>query len=285
MPQTRVHERIIQYNKGRDAAGLLLKYREMQRDSFRFFRATAHLFVQDWPKNSILNSAPLAWVCGDLHLENFGSYKGDNRLSYFDINDFDESALAPCTLDLARFLCSLRLAADTIDLSARQVAQLSEMYLSRYYHALADGKARWIERAISTGMIRDLLRHIKHCSRADLIDKYTHKVAGQRVLRTEEPKVVALSADKKHQIRALMANFAAQQADPAFFKVLDVAQRFAGLSSLGLERYIILVAGHGAKHRYLLDMKHQLVLYIQELMAVQIQLYMLKNQVQVILDG
>jgi len=31
-----------------------------------------------------------------------GTYKGDNRLVYFDINDFDEAVLAACTFDVTR---------------------------------------------------------------------------------------------------------------------------------------------------------------------------------------
>jgi hypothetical protein len=34
-----------------------------------------------------------------FHIENFGSYKGDNRLVYFDIGDFDESLLGPSAWD------------------------------------------------------------------------------------------------------------------------------------------------------------------------------------------
>jgi uncharacterized protein (DUF2252 family) len=39
--------------------------------------------------------------------------------------------------------------------------------------------------------------------------------------------------------------------------VLDVAWRIAGISSLGLERYVILINGKGPKQRYLLDLKYQ----------------------------
>ena len=28
---------------------------------------------------------PISWLCGDLHLENFGSFNRDNRLVYFDM--------------------------------------------------------------------------------------------------------------------------------------------------------------------------------------------------------
>jgi uncharacterized protein (DUF2252 family) len=40
-------------------------------------------------------------------LRNGRSYKGDNRLVYFDINDFDEGVLAPASWDLLRMLASI----------------------------------------------------------------------------------------------------------------------------------------------------------------------------------
>jgi uncharacterized protein (DUF2252 family) len=98
--------RIKKYNQHRDHNFLALKYLAMYQDEYRFFRATAHLFFEDIPSNSFLHKAPAVWICGDLHLENFGSYKGDNRVAYFNINDFDESVLASPLLDIARFLTS-----------------------------------------------------------------------------------------------------------------------------------------------------------------------------------
>ena len=101
------------FNQGREPERLAMKYKAMNKDALAFLRGSCHLFYEDWPKDSPLDATPAAWICGDLHLENFGSYKGDNRLVYFDINDFDESALAPATWDLARFLTSVWVAADT----------------------------------------------------------------------------------------------------------------------------------------------------------------------------
>jgi uncharacterized protein (DUF2252 family) len=93
----KVVNRILKANQGRDPERLALKYSAMRTDSFIFLRGTCHLFYDRLPKTGICNSAPLTWCCGDLHIENFGSYKGDNRLVYFDLNDFDEAALAPAS--------------------------------------------------------------------------------------------------------------------------------------------------------------------------------------------
>ena len=100
------------FNSQRDRATLAQKYIKMRKNAFTFFRGTCHLFYRDLPPDSILNTAPTVWSCGDLHLENFGAYKGDNRQIYFGIDDFDEGILAPCTWDIARLLTSIFLAVD-----------------------------------------------------------------------------------------------------------------------------------------------------------------------------
>ena len=79
---------ILNFNAGRDSERLAMKYHNMRRDAFVFLRGTCHLFYARLPRHTLFQSAPLAWCCGDMHLENFGSYKADNRLVYFDINDF-----------------------------------------------------------------------------------------------------------------------------------------------------------------------------------------------------
>lgn len=47
----------------------------------------------------------------------YGSYKGDNRLAYFDLNDFDESTLAPCLWEVSRMVASIFVAFDNLLLS------------------------------------------------------------------------------------------------------------------------------------------------------------------------
>jgi uncharacterized protein (DUF2252 family) len=90
-----VFERIERFNKDRRKELLAYKYQAMAENHFRFFRGTCHLFYEDLVKSTSVPHSPAAWICGDLHLENFGSFKSDNRQVYFDLNDFDEAILAP----------------------------------------------------------------------------------------------------------------------------------------------------------------------------------------------
>ena len=132
-------DRIYRYNQGRETVRLAMKYDRMAVDPFTFFRGACHLFYEDWPRDGVMDQAPPVWVCGDLHLENFGTYKGDNGLSYFDLNDFDEGLLAPATWEIARFLTSLWLAGEQIGVRREQGLELERTFLDAYRAALADG--------------------------------------------------------------------------------------------------------------------------------------------------
>lgn len=135
---------IQSFNAGRDPERLALKLRKMRGDPFIFLRGSCHLFYERLARHggALPGPVPVVWACGDLHLENFGSYKGDNRLVYFDINDFDEAALAPCSWDVVRFLGSVRLGALGLGLNDREIDLLCAGYVDAYATALASGNAR-----------------------------------------------------------------------------------------------------------------------------------------------
>ena len=256
-----VAERIVAYNAGRNPKRLERKYREMRLDPFVFFRGTAHLWWEDWAKRaSRLPKSPLAWACGDLHLENFGSYLGDNRLVYFDLNDFDEAALGPATADLTRLLASLRLAASALHLETPEAAELSEGLLVAYCDALASGKARWVERPTARGMVRDLLKTARDRSNKSLLERRTVVEDGRRRLLIDDERAEALAPRERAAVTQHLAEFVESvsktQDEAKFYRLLDVAARIAGTGSLGLRRYVALVRGRGGEDgRVLLDIK------------------------------
>ncbi|HEY8097663.1 MAG TPA: DUF2252 domain-containing protein [Methylobacter sp.] len=256
--QRNVIERILLFNQGRDPDRLIMKYCAMRTDAFAFLRGTCHLFYQDWPANSPLNDAPSAWICGDLHLENFGSFKGENRLTYFDINDFDEAALAPATWELARFLTSVLVGAKTLEVNHSEAIALCHCFLDSYTAALQDGKARWLERATAKGMIKNLLSNLRKRSRPEFLNSRTKFKGDKRILHLDGKRALPTEDADYKKVILFMAEFAALQSNPKFFKVLDVARRIAGTGSLGTERYIILIEGLGSPAgNYLLDLKHE----------------------------
>ncbi len=249
-------QRIWQYDQSGNLQLLKLKYERMQQNLFSFFRGTCHLFYADWPSDIALNHAPLTWICGDLHLENFGTYKSDFRLTYFDLNDFDEAVLAPCTWDLARFLTSILIATQTIKIEESVVLSLCESFLNSYRGALLEGKAYWVERATASGLLAELLEATEERKRKDLLEERTEERKGKRKIRIDDKRSLPISSPDRAKITDFITKFAAQQPDPHFFELVDVAGRVAGTASLGRERYVLLVEGKGSLDgNYLLDLK------------------------------
>ena len=250
-----VVQRILAFNNGRDPQRLRLKYRAMRASAFAFFRGSAHLFYDRLPRNGIFRS-PLVWSCGDLHLENFGSFKADNRLVYFDINDFDEAALAPASWDLVRMVSSLRVAADNVTVRKSEAEGLCSLFVESYATALGLGKAYWVERDTAEGLVRSLLEGLKTRRRADFLNSRTQMKGKVRRLRTDGIKALSPSNQQRVLVEGFMAGFALTQPEPDFYEVLDVARRIAGIGSLGVDRYAILVTGKGSPDgNYLLDLK------------------------------
>ena len=249
-------DKILRYNAGRDPDRLLLKYRAIASNPFSFLRGTCPLYFEQLPSHPVLDKAPPAWICGDLHLENFGSYKGDNRLVYFDMNDFDEALLAPCSWEVVRLLTSILIAAPTLGAKPDTALDLVWHCLHSYADALAAGKARWIDRDASDGLIAQLFKQLATRKRQDYIASRTCDGPKHRQVRTDKGKALPASDADKERVHAWMKAYAAEQENPGFFKVIDIARRIAGTGSLGLERFVILIEGKGGLDgHYLLDLK------------------------------
>lgn len=255
-----VVSRIQRFNQNFPPSRVQLKYGLMAQDAFEFLRGTCHLFYEDWAAEAgaNLNAAPLAWICGDLHWQNFGSYKGDDRLAYFDINDFDEGLLAPCSLDLARFLTSVWIGGPNLGTAAttEDCQALCERWLGAYSQALSLGKARSVHRETATGLVETLLKQVSQRERPDFLNRRTDRDGQQRVLKLIDGKTQAVTKADRATVKTLIHTWAQTQDSPDFFKVLDVAHRIAGNGSLGVDRYLVLIEGKGSPDgNFLLDLK------------------------------
>lgn len=252
-------KQIRNFNADREPERLALKYRHMRSDPFVFLRATCHLFYARLPLEPVMRKAPAAWACGDLHLENFGSYKGDNRQVYFDLNDFDEALLAPLTWDPVRGLASILVAGNSLHRDPAVPPHLCDLFLDVYARTLVDGKPRWVERETAMPPVSDLLQAVRQRSRSTFLDTRTVLQGRRRRIRIDGRKALAATPQQHATVKTFVADFAVRQPVPRFFEVLDVARRIAGNGSLGVDRYIVLVHGKGSPDgNYLLDLKQAL---------------------------
>ena len=248
---------ICQVNRDRSPALLQQKFAAMAGDPFVFLRATAMLGHRAIDL-AALPATPLGWVCGDLHLQNFGCFRGGNRLVYFDLNDFDEAARLPVCVDLLRLLASIRTAAPGLHVDRRAARDLLDGALSAYAMALARGKAFWLERETATGAIGLLLQQVAGRRRRSLLAARTQVGAGRRHIAVDGRRYLALAPDAavRPQIAEGLAQLGRLYGDETFFKPRDLAFRVAGMGSLGIPRYVALVRGKGDPDRNaLIDFK------------------------------
>src|ERR1700760_2345660 len=95
-------------------ADLDRKHQLMRAAVFPFFRATFYRWAQLWPRLCPeCAQAPRLLAVGDLHVENFGTWRDVEGRLIWGINDFDEAAPMPYTIDLVRLAASAHLAIDT----------------------------------------------------------------------------------------------------------------------------------------------------------------------------
>jgi uncharacterized protein (DUF2252 family) len=254
--QLNITAQIERFNAGRDPERLALKYKALRSNAYSFLRGTCHLFWAEVPASFWHSAVPLAWTCGDLHLENFGCYKGDDRQVYFDMNDFDEALLAPCIADTTRLLTSIMVAAKGMQVDRPGAETLCHGFINAYSSALQGSKAHSIAHATADGLIRTLMDAATRRKRVELLDSRTDIRNRIRKIRIDGKRALPANKAQRAQVERFMASFAARQDNPKFFRLLDVARRIAGTGSLGIERYVLLIEGRGSPDgNYLLDLK------------------------------
>src|SRR5580704_43075 len=116
-------------------ADLEFKHEQMRTAPFPFLRATFYRWAQTWAGicGAVAN-APRVLAVGDLHVENFGTWRDIEGRLIWGINDFDEVWRLPYTNDLIRLATSALMAEMTCD----QKAALSAI-LNGYREALEAG--------------------------------------------------------------------------------------------------------------------------------------------------
>ncbi|HWW37889.1 DUF2252 domain-containing protein [Pedobacter sp.] len=250
-------ERIIESNEGLLDKMVQLKYQAMSESAFRFFRGTCDLFYQDLATWKALPKSPLGWICGDLHVENFGSYKSDEGQVYFDLNDFDEAILAPVALELVRMITSIFLCFDFLELEEVKAANMVQVFLKNYSTVLVSGKALAIEPRIAKGIIKTFLDAVCKRKQTRLLDKRTEVKNSKVVLSLEDERHFELEKDLKDDLTAHLTDWLKNHdKSPYNFKVKDVVFRLAGTGSVGTKRYMFLLESLKKKGKYLIvDMK------------------------------
>jgi uncharacterized protein (DUF2252 family) len=205
---------------------LRLKHRRMAEQVFPFFRATFYRWMQVWPEVCPENDkAPRLLAVGDLHVENFGTWRDVEGRLVWGVNDFDEAFPLPYTIDLVRLAASAMLAVEAGH-AAVKPREICDEVLGGYTEALTDrGKPFVLEeeypwlRQVAVTTLRDP-------------EHFWKKMTTLQPVRGEIPQ---------------SASRALEQALPGRGLQYRVFHRVAGLGSLGRQRFVALAEFEGAK--------------------------------------
>lgn len=239
----------------------------MQESPFRFFRGSCHLFYEDFAQNRPWDDPTKVWLCGDLHIENYGSYKAGNGQVYFDVVDFDESVLAPATWEVARTLSSIFLAASSIGVTSKAAEGLAMKFFKTYNEVILSGKPVAFERNTARGLMKHFIRSVEKRKSKGLLSERTIIKDDKINLKIIEDKTVKLKSEKKKDIIHLLSLWTKTHKHKNW-KICDVVHRIAGTGSLGLERYVILIKDTELKKYFLLDMKESIPSCLQPFIGI-----------------
>lgn len=249
-------ELVMQHNAGREPERLAMKYSIMHASAFAFLRGTSHLFHKRMIDAGIAPEGPAAWSSGDLHLENYGTYLGDNGLAYFDLNDFDAAMLAPAPWDMVRLVTSLLISPPTLTLKRGELNDLAHLAFEVWQETLREGKSRWIERRTAEGLIGDLMQSLRRRDQVTFLDSRSKTKKGIRSLKTDGIKMLPLPEKDKHHLGKWLHGLANGKEERTFFNLIDAARRIAGVASMGAPRFALLIEGTGSPDgNVLLDLK------------------------------
>ena len=204
---------------------LALKHASMAEAPFPFLRATFYRWLQQWTKiNADLAKAPHVLAVGDLHIENFGTWRDTEGRLIWGVNDLDEVWPAAYTLDLVRLTTSAYLAihGEHLSLTRREAAEAIE---EGYRDALAEGGKAFI-----------LAEHHQWL-RLLALSKLRDPVHFWARMEQNPP----YPAKPPASVRKLL-----EQTLPASARPYQLKRRVAGLGSLGHPRILAMSCSEGA---------------------------------------
>jgi hypothetical protein len=201
-----------------------VKHAQMAAGVFEFFRATFYRWAQLWPDLAGETAkAPQVLAVGDLHVENFGTWRDLEGRLVWGVNDFDEVHALPYTFDLVRLAASVLLVrkAERLAIGHHDACRA---LLSGYADAMEAGGKPFV-----LGERHEWLSAIAH-------NELRNPVMFWQRLRESPAAIDPISSEARAALERLM---------PEPIPPYQVIQRVKGLGSLGHRRFMALAEYHG----------------------------------------
>lgn len=244
---------LIEWHRSLSSPYLPHKLEKLIASPFGFFRGTFFLFAADQGnfKPFLKTSGP---IIGDIHTENYGTFRSVTGDIVFDINDFDETANSLYEYDVRRLAVSLILAALENQHRLGDGLNAAEAATREWLNSLA----RWrhlnrkqFSRLPPHDVEKMLLSRAAERSRSAMITDLAEQSEPGRFVFKTSAQYPPATAKEREAAEAGLPLFldhclAPANAKPAKYVFHDAARRIAGNGSLGRPRFAILL-GKGEK--------------------------------------
>jgi uncharacterized protein (DUF2252 family) len=258
-------ELLIEQGKTRLQELLPLRYARMKTSPFAFLRGGAAVMAADLAGTP--DSGLRVQAGGDCHCLNFGGFATPERRLVFDINDFDETAVAPWEWDLKRLATSFVVA--TLDIlgkeARRDLAQRVAMryretmallaetpVLEAWYQGMAVDSA---EAAQSIGIGSATLRKARGFLTHPAVVTLSHRGGPEPRIEDEPPLVYHPPASRRAAFLAGVEKMlddykasltSAQRTLLDRYRFVDAAYKVVGVGSVGtLCGVLLMISGNG----------------------------------------
>jgi uncharacterized protein (DUF2252 family) len=255
---------------GRIKEMLAVRYGKMSASPFAYLRGNAWVMAPDLAALPVTGYT--VQICGDAHVRNLGAYAAQDGRVVFDVNDFDETCIAPFEWELTRLAVSIVVVAreggasdgaardavcamvrtwrDTLD----QLVALPVVELARYC----------VHRFERNDAVGQVIRHAERVTPIGAVTEITEPGEGGKRRFLDKPgKLRHVPAEESARVLAALGPYR-DTLGPNRQQVLDsyhpydVAFKIAGTGSVGAHNYMVLCAGNGDGDPLLLQVKEAL---------------------------
>jgi hypothetical protein len=210
---TKAYEEFLHASLPVVEADLDYKHKQMAAAVFPFLRATFYRWADIFRESCVdLVQAPKLLAVGDLHVENFGTWRDVEGRLIWGVNDFDEAQEMPYTIDLVRLATSALLAAEESKIPLPAEAACA---------AILAGYGEWLDKGGRPYVLEEEHGWLRVLATGALRDPVAFAAKMDKLKTAEPPDLLTDHLPKGSQIKRFTT-------------------RTAGLGSLGRPRYVAL---------------------------------------------
>ncbi|MCB0167595.1 MAG: DUF2252 domain-containing protein [Anaerolineae bacterium] len=219
---------LVENSRNRVEHLIPIRYGRMLANPFAFYRGAAAIMAYDLAQTP--STGLNIQICGDCHLLNFGGFATAERRLIFDLNDFDETAIAPWEWDIKRLAVSFVIAGQANGFAGDDSREAAWLAAQSYRQTVAGYTGMPVLEAWYDALdLNDIIDHIKDKQGKRF---YTKKLAQATAESAHEKEFAKLAFASGNPVRII-------DQPPLIFHTNDIRdEAFRALAEQSMADYL-----------------------------------------------